>query len=170
MVGGIFDDEIRGTWVWYYIICPRQVWLMAHSIEPDEDNPYLEYGRFLHERALSREGEEVQIGVNRLDRVRDDHGEVVVVEIKKSSRAIDSARMQLAHYLRQLEIHGVYARGELRFPEERRKETVYLTDAIRDQLEILYAAIRQTIAFETPPPLERKGWCTHCAYHDFCWS
>jgi CRISPR/Cas system-associated exonuclease Cas4 (RecB family) len=35
---------ITGTLLWYYAICKREVWLMAHSIAPDEENQALEMG------------------------------------------------------------------------------------------------------------------------------
>ncbi|AEJ40707.1 CRISPR-associated protein Cas4 [Sulfobacillus acidophilus TPY] len=170
MVDDLPELRIQGTWVWYYAICRREVWLMTHAIQPDEDDPNLDYGRFLHERALTKDGEEVLLGVNRLDRVIEKNGDLVVIEIKKSSQAVDSARLQLAHYLRQLELRGVQASGELRFPEERRKEVVYLTDNLRDQLEIIYRGILAIIDQPVPPAPEWIKWCAHCAYRDFCWS
>jgi CRISPR-associated exonuclease Cas4 len=161
---------IGGTWIWYYAICQREVWLMAHAITPDEDDDNLEYGRFLHERAFSRDGDEVSVGVNKMDRVVADNGSLIVVEIKKSSRAIDSARLQLANYLMDLEERGVPAQGELRFPEEHRRETLILDDAWRRTIRETREAIAALVATKLPPPPKRIPWCRQCAYRDFCWT
>ncbi|HHV08105.1 MAG TPA: Dna2/Cas4 domain-containing protein, partial [Firmicutes bacterium] len=102
---GIGVDGIRigGTLIWYYHICPRQVWLMGHQINPDEDHEDLQYGRFLQQHAYSRDKKEIKVGSSRIDLMRKTGDRLVVVEVKKSSRAIDSARMQLAYYLLELE-------------------------------------------------------------------
>jgi CRISPR-associated exonuclease Cas4 len=31
------DPNITGTLVWYYAICPRECWLMAHQIDPEHE-------------------------------------------------------------------------------------------------------------------------------------
>jgi CRISPR-associated exonuclease Cas4 len=161
---------ISGTWVWYFSICPRQLWFMAHAITPDEDDPNLEYGRFIHDHNYLREGPEVSVGASRMDRVVRRDGETVVMEIKKSSRTLDVSRLQLAHYLYQLECQGVKAVGELHFPEERRKERVVLSDSLRVQLDALYVEIVRCATRPSPPSLKRIGFCTKCAYRDYCWS
>ena len=161
---------VGGTWIWYYAICHREVWLMAHAITPDEDDENLQYGRFMHERAYARDGDEVSVGVSKMDRVVEDNGKLVVVEIKKSSRAIDSARLQLANYLVELEERGVEATGELRFPEERRKETLVLDESLRAKILTIRREIAVLIDRPVPPTAEHVSWCTHCAYRDFCWT
>lgn len=44
--------------VWYYYICTRQVWLIAHSIEPDQENNFLKLGRHIHEIFYKRNKKE----------------------------------------------------------------------------------------------------------------
>lgn len=46
------DLNVTGTLVWYYYICPREVWLMARQLTPDEDNPNIDLGRFIGERII----------------------------------------------------------------------------------------------------------------------
>ena len=174
------DDEERreepqplavgGTWIWYYAICHRELWLMAHAITPDEDDDNLQYGRFMHERSYPRDGGEVSVGASKMDRVVEEHGKLVVVEIKKSSRAIDSARLQLANYLVTLEERGVEAQGELRFPEEHRRETLLLDDTWRAKIQAMRQEIALLVEAPVPPPAHHISWCTHCAYRDFCWT
>src|SRR5690606_31702109 len=48
--------------VWYYYVCKRQVWLIAHQLDPNSEDDNLEYGRFLHQHAYKREKKEISIG------------------------------------------------------------------------------------------------------------
>ena len=34
--------QITGTLVWDYYICPREVWLMTHEINPEQENHLIE--------------------------------------------------------------------------------------------------------------------------------
>ena len=41
--------SVNGTMMWYYYICHRQVWLTAHHITPDSDDPNIQLvGTFLN--------------------------------------------------------------------------------------------------------------------------
>lgn len=167
---GESNVPIPGTLIWYYMICPRQVWLMAHQLNPDEDNPDLEYGRFLQREAYRREKKEVSLDRSKMDFLDRVHGEMIVVEVKKSSRAIESNRLQLAHYLLTLEENGIYVKGELRFPDERKRETVILDDQLRQHVLSVRAAVRRIMVDENPPAPQKTKWCRSCAYAFFCWA
>lgn len=171
-LAGISTDAVpvSGTLVWYYFICERQVWLQSHAINPDEDDPNMEYGRFLQEHAYPRDRKEIQLGHNKLDAVRKEDGELVVVEVKKSDRYVQSARMQLAHYLLSLEEAGLRATGELRFPEQKRRERVELTDELREEVRKVRRAILTLMHRPVPPPPQRVPWCRKCAYAELCWA
>jgi len=160
---------VGGTLIWYYYICQRQVWMMAHQVNPDEDDPNLQYGRFLHAHTYPRERHEILLGHNKLDLMTDKNGQAVVVEIKKSSRYLKSATMQLAHYLSGLEEQGIHARGEIRIPEERRREPVILDQAMRDELARVRRHI-QALVHGAIPRAERSNWCRKCAYAELCWA
>ena len=122
--------HITGTLIWYYYVCKREVWLMGHQINPDEDNPNIALGRFIHDFSYSRleKRKELNFGHSKIDFLKTDGNEVVVCEVKKSSRHKKSARMQLLFYLNELSELGIKARGELRFPQERKIEHVILDD------------------------------------------
>ena len=122
-----YEMPVTGTDIWYYFICKRQCWLMLHRIAPDEEDENLEIGRFIHEYRYERGKRELDLGSVKIDRVIKLKGELVVREIKKSSRFLESARFQLLYYLDMLRNMGIVARGELVFPEERDRETVEWT-------------------------------------------
>ena len=94
--------KITGTLVWYYYICHREVWLMAHGIEPDPDNTNIDIGRLIHETSFRREKKEIQFDNVKFDVITDGEDRIIVSEIKKSSRFKKSAVMQLAFYLSKL--------------------------------------------------------------------
>jgi CRISPR-associated exonuclease Cas4 len=53
------DIAITGTLIWYYAICKRECWLMAHQIEPERENDLLEQGRLNTESHYQREAKEI---------------------------------------------------------------------------------------------------------------
>lgn len=170
-------ERVTGTLVHYAHVCPRKVWLMAHELGPDEDHPLLELGRFLGERAYPRERlRRVSLSLPGagmvLDWVRTEDGkdELLVAEVKKSSRLLKAARLQLLFYLKRLEEQGVVARGELRIPQERRRIPVELTPEAERELAAALAEIRALRARPLPPPPRRIGHCRGCAYAELCWA
>ncbi len=144
---------------------------MLHQVNPDEDDANMDLGRFIHEMTYGRDkSKEISLGNIRLDIVRQDKEGLVIGEVKKSSKYLKSARMQLAFYLSELKRRGIEATGELLFPKEKKKETVTLTEDIEKELMKAIAAIR-CIAAESRPPQARKiGLCKNCAYKEFCWA
>ena len=162
--------SVTGSLVQSYIICPRQAWLMSRQICPDEDNVYLQLGRLIQSQSYARERKEVHIGHLVLDLVRRGEQNLVVAEVKKSSRAEEAARMQLAFYLYELREMGLEAEGELLFPEERVRQRVVLDEALTKEVESLKKKISCLVAQPLPPPPERIKFCSKCAYAEFCWA
>lgn len=164
------EPRITGSLVQSYLVCPRQAWLMSRQICPDEDHVYLELGRLVQQQTYARERKEVTMGHLKLDLLRRGNKELVVGEVKKSSRAVEAARMQLAFYLYELREMGVEAEGELLFPEERQKETMVLDDHWAARVEETKARLAEVLRRPVPPRAERTGFCRRCAYAEFCWA
>ena len=164
------DPRIGGTMVDYYFICRRQVWLMAHGMEPDKRNELLRLGRLLDAESYGRERKGVVVGDSLFDILRRGEETLVVGEVKKSSRAAEAAAMQLAHYLYVLRKEGVVATGELLFPKEKRRERVELTEERMRVLDRVYQDIRGLVCEERPPAAEKIEACTPCAYAEWCWG
>lgn len=163
------DISINGTLIWYYYICKREVWLMAHGLNPDQDNPYIDLGRLVHETSYKREKKEIVFDNVKMDIITDGDDQIVVAEIKKSSRFEKSATMQLAFYLNKLKDAGIEATGELRFPTEKRREKIELSDGILNELEIACEDIKAIILMENAPKPEKCKYCQSCGYNEFCW-
>jgi len=165
------SEHITGTLVWYALICERQVWLMAHEIEPDRGHARLEWGRFLSEITYPRaRRKEISLPGMKLDLVERQGSRLIVGEVKASSRFVEAARMQLLFYLWRLREMGVEAEGELRIPEERRRIPVRLDEAGERELRAVMARIEAILQQPQPPPPKRIRYCRGCAYREFCWS
>ena len=109
---------ITGTLIQSYNICKRQTWLMAHQIIPDQEHQYIEIGRLLDEECYGRDKKKINYENVVIDLVRTEDEDLIVGEVKKSSKASKSARLQLAFYLYRLKQNGVTAKGMLLFPKE----------------------------------------------------
>src|SRR5690606_39102724 len=154
-----YKMPVTGTLIWYYFICKREVWLMVHQITADQDDENLDLGRFISENRYQRIRKEFSIGNIVIDRIRKENGELMIGEVKKSSRFIESARYQLLYYLDTLRQMGIEAQGELLFPEERRKEEVKWTPEAKQKLDEAVADIRQIARLPVPPPPKKITFC-----------
>lgn len=162
--------HVTGTLVWYYYICHREVWLMARHIVPDQDNANVDLGRFIGESTYKRDKKEISIGNVKIDILRSEKGELVIGEVKKSSKFEKSAMMQLAFYLLELRNSGIEAKGELMFPKEKKKVRIELTEEIIAQLEKAKKEILKIIYLDKPQAPKKIAFCRNCAYAEFCWS
>ncbi|MDF9407068.1 MAG: hypothetical protein A4E52_01588 [Pelotomaculum sp. PtaB.Bin013] len=162
--------HVSGTLVWYYNICPREVWLISHQITPDQDDSNVSLGRFIQDYSYPRERKELSVGHSKMDVFKVDNGKLIIGEVKKTSKYRQSARMQLAFYLEELKQRGVDARGELRFPREKLREEVILDEDMEKELDRTRREILHILYLPQPPPPAKIKFCKKCAYAEFCWS
>lgn len=164
------EFTITGTHIWYYFICPREVWLMSRQITPDEDTDSIVLGRYFDQETYQREKKSLEVENSRIDVFHAENGKLVVGEVKKSSKYRQSAHMQLAFYLHRLREKGLDARGELRFPLEKTREEVRLDEETLAQLKQAMSAITDLVQQEIPPAPKTCPFCKNCGYAEFCWS
>ena len=164
------EVRVTGNIVQYYYICKRKIWLSARQISPDQDNPHLALGRFISESTYKRNKKEIRLENIVVDLSKLDDEKIIVGEVKKSSKATEAAKMQLAFYLYTLKEHGIEAEGELLFPKEKKKEKVILDEKLNQKLENAIEEIKEIAGKEIPPPAVKIRYCTNCAYREFCWS
>lgn len=161
---------ITGTLIQSYNICHRQTWLMAHQIVPDQEQEYIELGRIIDKESYSRDKKRINFENVIMDLVRSDDENLIVGEVKKSSRAKKSAKMQVVFYLYKLKQKGIKAHGLLLFPKERKRELVELTPELEQELESIFSKIYKIIFQETPPRSKKQKYCKKCGYREFCWA
>lgn len=164
------EVNVTGTLIWYYFICKREVWLMSRQLEPDQDQSNIDLGRFLHEQSYQKDKKEVSLGNIVIDIIKKENGQLVVGEVKKTSKFKESARMQLLYYLKQLKDRGIQATGSLAFPKEKKKEEVILTEEDEKRLEAVVNDILRIIYLEKPPKVEKIPFCKNCAYNELCYA
>lgn len=164
------STNITGTLVWYYAICPREAWLMAHQMEPEREFDLLAEGRLNQEAHYKRATKELSLPGMRLDQVRREGSRLIVSEVKKSSRFLPATRLQLGYYLWRLHEEGMEASGEILVPKERKREIVELTSDLKAEVENTVVRIETLIQEPIPPPVEKIPFCKKCAYAEFCWS
>jgi len=158
-----------GTHIHYYFVCKRKLWLFAHSLSMEQTSEEVSLGRLIHETAYPREKKEFTAPGVKIDILREREGELIVGEVKKSSKSIKSATMQLTYYLWRLKQDGIEAKGELLVPEERKKISVELTEKAERELQEAFREIYQIISQESPPLPVKIPFCRNCAYREFCW-
>ena len=161
-------QNINGTLIWYYYICPREVWLIGHGIEADQESDFLLLGKHIHEIFYKRQKKEFMIdNTIKIDILP---SKKVIGEIKKSSKYLKSAKMQVAFYLYYLKQKGINIEGELLIPEERKKEKVKLTPNLEKELEETIKEIKKILKMDRPPQQKKIPYCKNCAYKEMCWS
>ncbi|WP_282432471.1 Dna2/Cas4 domain-containing protein [Pelotomaculum schinkii] len=53
--------------MWYYYICPREVWLHRCQIIPDQDDTNVSLGRFIQDYSYPRERKELAVRNSKRD-------------------------------------------------------------------------------------------------------
>lgn len=163
--------DVTGSMLNSYIICPRQAWMCAHGISGDKDNDFLREGLYIHEQAYQKNHEkEKAFGENVIDTVQNKEGKLIVGEVKKSSKCIESARVQLLYYLYSLKQQGIDAEGVLQFPEKKKVEKVILDEAGIRKVEQILLECEAVVSQERPPQPRWTGCCMKCSYCECCYA
>lgn len=162
--------SVTPTLIWYYFVCKREVWLMSHEINPEQDNTLIELGRAIHEFSYKRDTKEISLGGMKIDLIRRENGNVVIGEVKKSSRFELPEKMQLCYYLYKLKMEGIDAIGELLVPKEKKRTIVELNADLEKEIEKAVKEIEEIMETERPPLPQRVRFCGKCAYSELCWA
>ncbi len=161
--------EINGTLIWYYYICKREVWLIGHGIEPDQENEFITLGRHIHEIFYQRRKKELTID----NKIKIDilPNRKVIGEVKKSSKFLESAKMQVAFYLYYMKKEkGIDMEGIILIPEERKRIKIELNKELEREIETAIKEINTILEKEKPPSAVKTHYCRNCAYKEMCWA
>jgi CRISPR-associated exonuclease Cas4 len=164
--------ELRtnGIKVNYYVVCQKKLWLYSHDIRMEPESDRVALGRLLHERTY-REQSRRELLIDGLIKIDLLESEGKVLEVKYSQRMKEAARLQILYYLYYLKRLGVTGlTGELRFPKERRREPVLLTEEAGRAVEDALREIRRIERLPVPPSVEFMPICRSCAYAELCWG
>lgn len=162
--------NITGSIIEAYVFCPKQAWLLAHQFVGDQNNEFLEIGRLISDRSYEREKNEITIKGGKIDFIKKDNNKILIVEVKKSSKFIETAKMQLLYYIYDLKNKGIVSYGEVRIPEEKKIIKIYLDDNNEEKIKNLINEIDNLLKQEKMPEVKYSGKCKNCSYNEFCWS
>lgn len=161
--------DVNGTMIWYYYICKREVWMVARHIACDQRDENIDIGRFIHNNTYKRDKKEVKVEGVKIDRISKNGKDILISEIKKSSKYEEASKMQLLLYLQILKRKGIEAKGILKYPKEKKNLEIELDDKSEGLLNNTKRKILKIVYSETPPPPVRNKYCNRCAYKEMCW-
>ncbi len=161
--------KVGGLMLNYLLICPRKLWLYSRGIRTEHTSERVELGYFLH-RSSYEQFSARELMIENIIKVDVILGEEKITEVKYSSKMLSASKAQLAYYLYFLKKRGVILKGELRFPKERRKETVELNEDMEELVEDCLRKVWEVVRRESPPEAERGRICKSCSYYELCWG
>ena len=143
---------------------------MSRQINPEQDHSLLDLGRLIQETSYPREKKDFTATGIKIDLITTQNGKLIIGEIKKSSRYLKSATMQLAFYLYKLKEMGLNATGELLIPKEKKKIPISLDSKLEAELKASLSEIESIVNADFPPLPESNRYCPKCAYQEFCFG
>ena len=165
----IFQNlKTTGIKVNYLYICERKLWLFDRGIQMESKSDKVLIGKLLEESSYLRE-EKKEILIDNLisiDIVDDDK----IREVKYSNRMYHADRIQLLYYLYYLKQFGIEKKGIINYPKMRKRDEIILTDDGAREVEAALVRVKEILSMDKPPELQRKPYCTKCAYYEFCWG
>ena len=161
--------DISGTLINYYHHCHRQVWLFMHKVFMEQNSETVHSGKYLSEKAFIKEHHEVKIGGGVLDFY--DRKTHTINEIKHSESMSELHIKQMQYYVYLLEELGVFnVKGIIRYPQQRTKREVTLSQTDRKEIDITIIEIKKIFYAKQPPPVINEPYCKKCAYYDLCYT
>lgn len=161
--------RITGVMVQYYKACKRELWFFANKINMNMEDENVLLGKLIHETAFIKEKKNILIDETISIDFKKGKENIIVFEIKKSSKLEEPAKWQLYYYLYYLKHRGINAEGILVYPKEKKREKLVLSENIEKELNEIIEKIPAIISLPKPPEPEKKPYCKRCSYYEFCW-
>lgn len=165
--------KITGVLVNYYFSCKRQLWLFANKVTMEKTSELVTIGKLIEFFYKESRGYEKNIIIDETispDHLKKENENVIVLEIKKSSRLRIAAVWQLKYYLWYLEQKGLKVKGRLVIPEENIEEFVELTEDDKIKLKKIIEEIKEIVKKDKPPKVPKMRRCKYCSYKLICWK
>lgn len=160
-------EDITGVMVQYFVVCKRELWFYIKQINMNYNNDDISIGKLIHEKSYKRENKELRIDNMVFDFVKKGD-ELVIFEIKKSTKLTIGAKYQLYFYLYNLRLLEPKIKGILLYPKERKREEIILNDEIINKMENIFDEILEISHFKQPPKAENKPYCKSCSFYELC--
>ena len=160
--------EITGSLVHEYLVCKRAAWYSYRGIRME--NELMILGKMLHEKSYKGEIKNLFSENISIDFSRREDGKLWIYEVKKSSKMLDAAKMQLLFYLKWLKDRNVEARGKIVVPLEKYSEIVELNGDNEKKLMDIIEEMEMVISAKKPPKPVWRKICEKCSYLELCWA
>ncbi|GER94082.1 CRISPR-associated protein Cas4 [hot springs metagenome] len=160
--------KTTGIKVNYLYVCERKLWLFDRGIQMESRSDKVLMGKLLGDNSYLREGKK-EILIDNLINI-DIVGDDEIREVKYSNRLAHADRIQILYYLYYLKQLGIEKRGVINYPKMRKREEIALTSEAEREVEIALMRVKEILMLNKPPQLQRKPYCTKCAYYEFCWG
>ena len=160
-------EDITGVMVQYFVTCKRELWFYIHQINMNYNNDDISIGKALHENSYKRENKEICVDNMVFDFMKSGD-DLVIFEIKKSSKLTIGAKYQLYFYLYSLRLIEPNVKGVLLYPKERKREEIELDNEIIDEMDNILEGILEIANLKTPPIAENKPYCKGCSFYELC--
>ncbi len=162
--------RLTGNLVNAYFICKRKFWLYARQFNPDPEFDLLLLGRLISENTYRKEKREIFLDDVKIDLIKRLNENIIICEVKKTSKGLEAAKMQLAFYLIKLKTRGINAKGEILIPEEKKVISLELDEEIEKVMAKAMDDMKAIAEQDTPPPVVKIPFCKKCAFVEFCYS
>jgi CRISPR-associated exonuclease Cas4 len=158
--------KTNGIKINYLYVCERKLWLFDRGITMESRSDKVLMGKLLGESSYPRETKK-EILIDNLINI-DIVGDDEIREVKYSNRLAHVDRIQVLYYLYYLKQIGVEKKGIINYPKMRKKEEVILTPEAEREVESALTKVQEIIKMDKPPQIQKKSYCTKCAYYEFC--
>jgi len=152
----------------YLYVCKRKLWLFDRGIGMENTSDKVLLGSLLGDSSYPKE-EKRNILIDSFIQIDLLDGDTIR-EIKYSNKLKEADRAQILYYLYYLKILGINKKGMLNYPKMRKREEIILTEQLEKRVEEDLEKIKRVLGMPNPPKVEKKPFCSKCAYYELCWS
>lgn len=160
--------KTNGIKVNYLYVCERKLWLFDKGIRMESNSDKVLLGKILGQYSYPKD-EKKEILIDNLINI-DIVDDSTIREIKYSNRLAHADRIQILYYLYYLKQLGIEKRGVINYPKMRKREEIILTPEAKKEVEQALIKVHEITSKNEPPALQKKPYCTKCAYYEFCWG
>lgn len=165
--------KITGVLINYYFCCKRRLWFFGNKITMENTSDLVLIGKLIEKFYKENRNLEKNIIIDETispDYLIKNKENIIVLEIKKSSKLKNAAILQLKYYLWYLEQKGLRVKGKLIIPEENYEEIIELREEDKIKIKEIIEEIKEIIKKDKPPKVQRMKRCKYCSYKLLCWE
>ena len=160
-------NDITGVMVQYVMTCKRELWFYVNQINMNYNNDDITIGNAIHQKSYSREKKEIRVDNMVFDFVKKDDN-LVIFEVKKSSKLTVGAKYQLYFYMYTLRLLEPNIKGVLVYPKERKREELILDENIIEEIEHIIDEIVVCSNLKRTTEAKIKPYCKGCSFYELC--